>query len=149
VLTKPAVGLLLIAQVMCFNVAGIVYASTLTLVVALLRPRNVARVAAVLALLACTYPALRMWDLFPYEPILELAADLDEDRARSQRGRFDEEKYVIDLMGDRIWFGWGNIMRIPGAEGRGEGEDAYEGGLDGYWVIEFGTLGIVGLEAYR
>lgn len=128
------------------NVAGNVYGIALGAAVAALRPRTVARISLVLALLVVSYPALRMWDLFPYKQILELAGRFDVERQRSLAGRFDEEQYVIDLMGERFWFGWGNISRVPGAEGlQGWQGGGFEGGLDGYWVIELGIHGAVGM----
>ncbi len=133
--------------ILSLNVAGIVYGSTLSALMVFTSPKMVARVSVLLALLVVTYPALRMGGLFPFEQILELAGRFDEERQRSLAGRFYEEEYVVDLMGDRFLWGWGNIMRVPGAEGLGGWEaGGYEGGLDGYWVIELGIHGAFGLE---
>jgi hypothetical protein len=131
------------------NVAGNVYGIVLAAALATLKPKNVARIAVLLALLVVSYPALRMTGLFPYKGILDLAGKFDKERERSLAGRFDEEQYVIDLMGDRFLFGWGNISRVPGAEGlQGWKGGGFEGGLDGYWIIELGIQGAVGL-AFR
>ncbi|MEX2209229.1 MAG: hypothetical protein WEF50_23680 [Myxococcota bacterium] len=136
-----------VGLVLSRNVAGIVYGTTLSAVIAFLSPKTIARVAVTLALLVCTYPALRMYGLFPFEQILELAGRFDEERKRSLEGRFYEEEYVVELMEDRFLWGWGNISRVPGAEGLGGWEaGGYEGGLDGYWIIEFGVHGALGLE---
>ena len=144
---KPSTGIIMAGLVMCRNVAGVVYGSTLTLAIAFLRPRAVANVSLGLALLVCTYPALRTAGLFPSKQIIDLAERFDEERARSLEGRFDEEEYVLNLMGDRVWFGWGTISRVPGAEGLGGWQaGGYEGGLDGFWVIELGVHGAVGME---
>jgi len=136
-----------VGLVLSRNVAGIVYGSTLSAVIAFTSPKTIARVSVLLALLVCTYPALRMGGLFPFEQILELAGRFDEERKRSLEGRFYEEEYVIELLEDRLRWGWGNISRVPGAEGLGGWEaGGYEGGLDGYWIIEFGVHGALGLE---
>jgi len=136
-----------VGLVLSRNVAGITYGTSLSGLMMFTSPKTVARVAVVLSLLVISYPALRMWGLFPFEQILELAGRFDEERERSLEGRFYEEEYVIELMGDRFLWGWGNISRVPGAEGLGGWEaGGYEGGLDGYWVIEFGIHGAVGLE---
>jgi hypothetical protein len=129
------------------NVAGNVYGITLGLAIFLFKPKKVAAAALALGLLVATYPSLRMADLFPYQKILDLAGRFDAGRERSLEGRFYEEQYVVDMIGDRFWFGWGNISRVPGAEGLlyGIQEDAFEGGLDGFWIIDFGIHGAVGL----
>jgi hypothetical protein len=128
------------------NVAGNVYGLSLSAVLATCKAKTIARVSVLLALLVISYPSLRMFDVFPAKGILNLAGKFDEERRRSLAGRFDEEQYVIDLMGDRFWWGWGNIMRVPGAEGlRGWQGGGFEGGLDGYWVIELGVHGALGM----
>ncbi len=147
VAAKVSCSVLFVALVLCRNVAGVVYGGTLSLSVAMLRPSHVARISVLLATLVCVYPALRSAGLFPYQQILDLAGEFDQGRRDSLFGRFHEEEYILDLMGNRIWFGWGNIARVPGAQGGNAGtEGGFEGGLDGYWVIVLGTHGAVGLE---
>ena len=144
---RLAWAIVYVGLVLSRNVAGIVYGTTLSAAIAFFSPKTVARVCVLLALLVCTYPALRMGGLFPFEQILDFAGKFDEERERSLEGRFYEEEYVIELMGDRFLWGWGNISRLPGAEGLGGWEaGGYEGGLDGYWIIEFGIHGALGLE---
>jgi hypothetical protein len=135
------VGLVLVR-----NVAGIVYGTTLSGVLAFLRAKTVSRVCIGLALLVCTYPSLRISGLFPVDSLLELAENLGEERHRSLEGRFGQEEYVLDLMEDRFLWGWGNVSRLPGAEGLGGWEaGGFEGGIDGYWLLEFGIHGACGL----
>lgn len=144
---KVSMPLLLAGLVMCRNVAGVIYGATFGLFIAFVRPQALARISVIAALLVVVYPALRMAGYFPAEKILEIAGDFDEERERSLRGRFEEEEYVLALMGERMGFGWGNISRVPGAEGLGGWEaGGFEGGIDGYWVIRLGTHGAVGLE---
>jgi hypothetical protein len=142
VTAKRARPLLLFGLVMSRSIAGIVYGATLTLLMAVLRPRLFATAALGLATLAVTYPALRMADLFPNEQIVEFARGYEAEKARSLEGRFEEEEWVLDGMGGRFWVGWGTYGRVPGAETFGTGES----GIDGWWVVRLGIAGILGVE---
>ena len=105
------------------------------------RPRRIGAAALFLTCLAVGYPALRMGGVFPRESIMTLARDFNPERARSLDGRFQEEDHVLKYIGSRIWFGWGTVGRTPGAETFGEGEP----GLDGWWTIQLGCRGLVGV----
>jgi hypothetical protein len=130
--------------VMTLNVAGVVYGATFLAAHLVLRPRLIALLAMALVALALAYPALRLADAFPADAILEFAAEYDVSRSRSLGGRFDEEDHVLAQIGDRLWVGWGNVGRTPGAETFGEGE----AGLDGWWTIRVGCAGIIGVVLY-
>ena len=131
----------LFGLLMTRNVAGNFYGWVYMLIFAVLKPKLIARCALLTALIACTYPMLRMVDMFPNDALVAFAARYDADRARSLEGRFLEEDFVRSNIGDRVYFGWGNIMRTPGAETFGRGEP----GLDSWWVITFGSKGMVGV----
>jgi hypothetical protein len=137
--TSTAATQLLVSAglLMTWNVAGNVYGHSMAIVARLLTPRSTAMIAGLLGLFAVTYPALRMAGLFPYEELVQMGYDFDPDRGRSLEGRFLEENHVMDHIGDRLWLGWGNISRTPGAETFGTGEQ----GLDGWWTIQFGAGG--------
>lgn len=140
--SKRARSLLLYGLWMSRNVAGIVYGTVLTLLMAFVRPRLFATAAFGLAALAMVYPALRMADIFPHKGIVAFARDYDEGRARSLEGRFEEEDQVLGLIEGRFWVGWGTYGRTPGAETFGTGET----GIDGWWVSRLGSGGILGVE---
>ncbi len=126
---------------MTLNVAGNVYGMTFAAAFSLFSPRRIGLLAVLLACLALVYPALRSFDVFPNREIVALAYEFDPLRARSLEGRFEEEDHVLNGIGDRLWFGWGNVSRTPGAETFGRGE----AGLDGWWTIRLGARGIVGV----
>jgi len=126
------------------SVAGNVYGHVLTLCFALLKARTIAAIGLGLVTLSCTYPALRTADLFPNRKLVEFAQGLDRERARSLSGRFDEEDFVLEGLGEKYWFGWGNYVRTPGAETFGVGEV----GIDGWWVNRIGTHGIIGVQLH-
>ena len=135
---------LTVGLLMTLNVAGNVYGATFLAAYIFLRPRLIALIAISLTTLAVVYPALRIADVFPHKDIVAFAAEYDEYRADSLRGRFDEEEHVLGNIGNRLWVGWGTYARIPGAETFGQGE----AGLDGWWTIRLGSAGVIGVLLY-
>jgi hypothetical protein len=78
---------------------------------AFLRPAWVARTAVVMAVLVMGYPLLRIADLVSWDPVVEIAAGIDEERARSLGGRFEAEGELLDKARERFVFGWGGYSR--------------------------------------
>lgn len=102
------------------------------------------RVAAVLALLALTYPALRGLDLVPTQWLVAQAANVSPDRAASLEFRFDNERVLMDRAAEKPMFGWGSW-------GRNHLLDPVSGRIltvtDGRWVITIGVFGWIGYIA--
>jgi hypothetical protein len=143
-------GLMLGAVVACRNVAAIVYAVSLSAVLATLSARRMIALAALLSSFVIVYPLTRFTNLFPWEKLTDIASAINDERMISLYGRFWEEDFVISQMKDHLWFGWGTINRVPDAMnakvvqlGDAVGGDA---GIDPYWVIIMGAFGVVGLE---
>ncbi len=111
------------------------------MIVAFFKPRKLVFIASIWASAICVYPVLQVLDLFPEDALVELAAEYtNAERARSFAGRFNEEKFVLDGLGDRLYSGWGHYARIPGGDTNiGSGGEA---GLDAWWVIRLGLSGI-------
>lgn len=132
----------LFGLLLTLNVAGNLYGLTLACSFALFHPRRIAALALALALVPMTYPILRTTGMFPRESLVVVARDVvNPERARSLDGRFQEEDHVLGHIGDRLWFGWAGFDRTPGALTFGEGEP----GLDGWWTIQLGARGLVGV----
>lgn len=137
-------GLVLTGLVLTLTVAGNVYGWAYTVLFKFLRARVVALAAMGLTTFVLIYPMLRMSDMFPYEVLVDFAAQYEPERARSLEGRFLEEEHVMSQIDGRLWVGWGNIQRTPGAETFGQGEV----GLDGWWVIQLGSRGLIGVMLF-
>jgi hypothetical protein len=74
---------------------------------------------------------------------VQLVAEfMESQRADSLQFRFDNERKLLDKAEQRPIFGWG-----PNGRNRTTDEDGIEAIPDGYWVIAFGTNGLVGLVA--
>jgi hypothetical protein len=140
---KRGRAILLAGLLMTWNVAGNIFGWALAGAMWLLKRRLFTLLAMLPAIFSCAYPALRMFGLFPDQKILDLAYQIDEERAFSLYGRFAEEYFIIDTIGERFWFGWGTFDRIPGAIDFNSGG---EPGLDSFFVIRTGMMGIFGLE---
>jgi hypothetical protein len=134
----------LIGLLMTFKLASSLFGVISAFVVARFKPRRIALFATFLAVFACSYPALQLVGWFPEETLVDLASMYDEARAYSFSGRFREEDFVLDGIGERFWFGWGHFGRIPGAASFGG--DTGQAGLDAWWVIKMGMSGILGVE---
>jgi hypothetical protein len=139
-----ALAYLLVLLVLCKSLAPLLYALFLAPLVLFLSPRLQIRIAALLAVLAIAYPALRGADLVPVEQMLELARQVNEDRAGSLQFRFDNERILLERAAERPVFGWG-------LWGRNHLHDPVTGfeitTVDGYWIIAIGIYGWLGFLA--
>ena len=78
---------------------------------------------------------------FGWEPMVDAARLMSDDRARSLEGRFVNEDLLMTKAFQRPMFGWGGW-------GRNRVYDEYGKDLtvtDGRWIIELGQRGFVGL----
>ena len=139
--SRPIAGWLGFVLVIGKSAATIVYAFALAPVIWLLRPRHGALVAVFLVLLALGYPALRTFDLFPIEPIVDLATQVDAKRGESIGGRFRDEKLMLDKAQERFYFGWGGYARYWVYDPDTGKQRTVP---DGYWIVQFGNRGAVG-----
>jgi hypothetical protein len=102
------------------------------------------RAAAVIALLALSYPTMKGADAVPEDRIIELAGRVDQDRAASVQFRFDNENLLLDRAREKPVFGWGSWSRNHIL-------DPVTGFLltvtDGRWIITIGVYGWVGFIA--
>ena len=98
-------------------------------------------VPAFLATMVILYPALRAFDLFPADYLVEKAEAVNEERALSLWFRFDQEKQLLDRANERLWFGWGGYDRNRIFDTL-TGEDLSV--TDGDWAIQYGMRGVVG-----
>jgi hypothetical protein len=132
---------LTIILVLCKSMASIAYGVIVLPVAAFARPRNQLRVAALLGTLVFLYPLARATDVFPREPLLQLAGLVSEERAASLRHRLDNEEKLVEKARERISFGWGTW-------GRNRIYDPITGRdlstTDGMWIIQLSLNGIVG-----
>ena len=129
---------------LCKSLASQAYAVVFLPMVLLTGPRLQLRVTAVLALIAVTYPILRQAGLIPLEAILDWAAAIDTERARSLAFRFENEQILLERAQEKPWFGWGgwgrNLLLDPAS---GEVQTI----PDGRWIIVFGIYGWLGYIA--
>ncbi len=137
-----AVPYLAVVLLLCRSFAAIVYGLGVAPILLWGRARLVGLVAVGLTALVITYPLLRAADLFPTGALVELAASVSEDRAKSLEVRFENEDGLIDRASERIWFGWG-----------GFGRSTYSGEMkplvtDGYWILRMSERGILGLGLF-
>jgi hypothetical protein len=133
--------------VLCKSGAATVYGMVLVPMVSWTKPRFQMRVAAILVSVALLYPALRMYDVFPTDALVEISNTINEQRASSLRYRFDQEGLLLERASQRFLFGWGRYgrNRVFVEDWRGVGGDSSV--TDGLWIIVLGQFGLVGFIA--
>jgi hypothetical protein len=98
-------------------------------------------VAAAIAVLVVSYPAMRMSGLSPFGPVSAALEQVSPTRAASLRFRLDQEDALIGHANERMLFGWGEYGRGTAVDERPE-----TGSIrDGVWLIRYGETGAVGL----
>lgn len=126
---------------LCNSLGAMVYAAAASMLAAFTRFRLQLAVLMVLAGLIVAYPSLRAADWFPTRTLVGAAASFSQARADSLAFRFENEDLLLEHARKRLWFGWGGYGRdrvFDPETGREESTS------DGYWIIAFGQMGLVG-----
>jgi hypothetical protein len=130
---------------LCKSLAAIIYSAGSLFVQLALSSKAMSRVIAALVILVIAYPAARLSNVFPTDDVVRFFSEISPDRADSLHFRFRNEDALIARAKERPLFGWGTFgrSRIFDAE---SGEDLSV--TDGFWIIQFGQYGYVGLAAF-
>jgi O-antigen ligase/polysaccharide polymerase Wzy-like membrane protein len=142
---KPGTAALLLAitLLVCKSTGAVIYAVFGLPLVMWASAKAQLRVAALLAAIVFIYPLLREADLVPVKPMLEAAAEIDQDRAGSLGFRFENEAALLKKAAQRPWFGWGTYDRNAIFDGGGSVVSV----TDGEWIIALGISGAVGFAS--
>jgi hypothetical protein len=137
----PAVAAYLgVMLVLCKTLGALIYAVVLAPLILFTRPRVWTKIACVILLVVCAYPALRWHGLIPVEQISRAAGGISADRSSSFDTRVENEGQLLAKAQEKPLFGWGTW-------GRNRIYDSYGKDIsitDGEWIIEFGTFGWLG-----
>lgn len=125
------------------NLGAVMITTVLLPVVLFLGVRAQLLAAAIIAGVFLAYPVARTAQLLPIVQVIELAEDIDPQRAGSFRFRLDHEESLLAKASERPLFGWGGWgrQRIFDEEGRDTSV------TDGEWIIILGRDGWVGYLA--
>lgn len=139
-----ASGYLAALLVLCKSAAVLIYAAAALPLTRFASVRTHLRLAALLGLIAVSYPLLRGAGLVPVDQIVAQAEAINEDRARSVAFRFANEESLLAHARQRPLFGWGPW-------GRNQLYDTWSGEMisvsDGRWIIVIGMFGWSGYLA--
>lgn len=128
----------------CKSAGPIVYAICFGLCALILPRRAQILIAATVALIVISYPALRGLHIFPIEDIQNLAASLGAERAHSFNFRVENEEILLLRAQEKPFFGWGGY-------GRNFEHDPITGQVltigDGAWILLLGVYGWLGYAA--
>ncbi|QDU89335.1 hypothetical protein Pla175_27240 [Pirellulimonas nuda] len=95
---------------------------------------------AALLLMPPTYMTVRTIGEWSWQPAVEVARALGEDRANSLRVRFENEDLLLQKAIEKPLFGWGGWGRSRAVDA--DGKDCI---TDGMWIIQLGEHGFFGL----
>lgn len=126
-----------VTLVLCKSKGALVFAAAGAPLV-LYGSRTFQRTVCIIAVsVLVTYPALRTYDIFPADDIIEYLEGINPKRAESLAFRFTHEAELLEHALERPWFGWGGYgrWRVRDAEGRDISV------TDGLWAILFGRGG--------
>jgi hypothetical protein len=125
--------------VLCKTLGAAIYASVLAPLAMFARPSSSIKVASVIMLIVCSYPAVRT--VVPVDRVLGAAKQVSTDRAESLATRLRNESILMGKANQKPLFGWGGW-------GRNRVYNAtYSKDItitDGGWIITFGTYGWFG-----
>lgn len=133
---------LTVVLLLCKSMGAIVYALVAIPLVAFASVKRQMQVAALIAAIIVGYPAIRLAGLFPAEDISDFfAAAINEERGGSLGFRLLTEETVLNRAYEKFLFGWGPYARgFIWSEETGKMTSI----IDGMWVIEVTTWGVVG-----
>jgi len=94
--------------------------------------------ALVIAFIIIFYPLLNIFEYFPNELILDLAGEIDSERADSLAYRFNNEERLLGHGYQKLFFGWGGWGRSR----------FFDTVTDGYWISIFGQYGLIGFLSF-
>ncbi|RBI82689.1 hypothetical protein DRV85_18365 [Rhodosalinus halophilus] len=134
---------LLVMLVLSKSYAPLLYGLLIVPMVLLMSTRMQLTVAAVVALLAVSYPMLKGAQMIPTETILAAAERIGPDRANSLEFRFDNEAVLQERAQEKPLFGWGSWGRNHVFDDSGRQLTI----SDGRWIITLGVYGWVGFLA--
>ena len=130
--------------ILCKSFGALLYGIVLVPAVRWASPRLQMRLAVLLVSIALLYPALRSFNLFPTQTLVQSISSISADRAASLKTRFDNEDKLLVRWSERPIFGWGRYgrNRVYNEE---NGRD--ESITDGLWIITLGQYGLIGFIA--
>lgn len=130
--------------VLCKSVGAMILAAVFVPIVAFLRAKRVAMIAATACIMMLLYPAIRSAGLVPTTTISELTGSFSADRQGSLGVRLINEDQLLQRAAEKPIFGWGSWgrNRIYSPE---DGKDLSI--TDGAWIITLGAWGWAGYVA--
>lgn len=134
---------LVVVLVLCRSLGTLVYAAAFLPILFL--PRQKLSLALILLALGTgSYPLLRATNVMPTEAIVSSAERVSPDRAQSLGFRFRNEDVLLRKALQRPLFGWGGFGRNRVFDPSTLRDLTI---TDGFWIIQFGQRGWVGLVA--
>jgi hypothetical protein len=126
------------------NLGAVMITTVLLPVILFLGVRGQLLAAAIVAGVFLAYPVARTSQILPIAQVIELAGNIDPQRAGSFLTRLENEERMLAKASERPLFGWGGWGRSRVFNERGDDITI----ADGAWVIVIGVDGWVGYLAH-
>lgn len=135
------VGLLFVTFLLCRSLNAIVLFSGGLFAFYVIRFLNWKSIIVIIMLIPAFYITTRQSAMVSTDQLVAIAENINEDRAQSLYGRLHHEERLAEKAWERPLFGWGGWGRNRVLDEEGNDTSV----TDGFWVIAFGTYGLVGL----
>jgi hypothetical protein len=123
---------------LCKSLGAYFYALVLAPSAVFARPSTSVKIATVLMVLACVYPALRTQNLSPVESAMAAAQRISATRAESLETRLKNENRLLAKANEKPFFGWGQWGRNRVYNAQSSMDVSI---TDGGWIIYYGVYG--------
>lgn len=101
-------------------------------------PKRVSKISLSITIIAVSYPLLAIFQLIPNTTIIDLANQINPDRAISLASRIFQEQQIILHLNEKLMFGWGPWGRYR----------LINSVTDSFWIINIGTWGVIGFSLF-
>jgi hypothetical protein len=140
----PAAAVLLGTAVLCKSTGALVLLAAGLVAMAALKLARLRVAFLALAMVAPLYVGVRASGLWDGQSLLTLSGDVDKDRAASLNVRMINESAMAAHAMQQPVFGWGGWGRNRIHDMTGKDVSI----TDGFWIITFGTTGLVGVVSF-
>lgn len=127
-----------ILLILCKTLGALILGSFLMFFIGFMPISYIKFSALFIVTIVIIYPLLSIFGYFPQELLLNMAKDIDVERAGSLGFRFYNESRLLEHANQKLFFGWGGW-------GRNRFFDTI---TDGYWISIFGQDGLVGFCSF-
>jgi hypothetical protein len=135
---------LAVVLILSKSLASLVYGIAASIAILILSQKTLSRITVMAVVVIMIYPLLSVTNLFPHHQLVELAQEINPERAQSLEFRFKNEEILLEHAYEKPIFGWGGWGRNRVFDDETGADKTV---TDGKWIITFGMYGWFGMIA--